>query len=215
MSGQQMSRGAWRRNPVLPRAMTQAVPRLAGSPSWAEPEGGSKRLSGALGGAIESHLPKAVVAESPTITPEDRIIPVGFDITPGNEAGPAPLHRVRTGGCLCGAVRYEVHGEPKLVGLCHCADCRKSTGGYALHYADWPVSAVRLTGQLSTYAGRSFCSDCGSRVVHFSAHHTEVLLGTLDDPPNDLVPQVEIWTIRREPWLPPVPGARQFERDPS
>ncbi len=78
MSGQQMSRGAWRRNPVLPRAMTQAVPRLAGSPSWAEPEGGSKRLSGALGGAIESHLPKAVVAEPPTITPEDRIsVPSG------------------------------------------------------------------------------------------------------------------------------------------
>jgi hypothetical protein len=138
--------------------------------------------------------------------------PPGFDVTPDEATVPGP--KVRTGGCLCGAVRYELHGEPKVVGLCHCSDCRKTTGGLALHYADWPRPAVRIEGALASYAGRSFCPDCGSRVVHFSAHHTEILLGTLDDPPNDLIPQREIWTIRREPWLPPVPGADQFERDP-
>jgi hypothetical protein len=137
----------------------------------------------------------------------------GFDVTPGEEEMTGP--RVRTGGCLCGAVRYEVHGEPKTVGLCHCGDCRKATGGNALFYADWPVSAVRIEGTLASYSGRSFCPDCGSRVVHFSAHHTEVLLGTLDEPPTDLVPRREIWTIRREPWLRPIPGAEQFERDPA
>ena len=137
----------------------------------------------------------------------------GFDVTPGEDEATGP--RVRTGGCLCGAVRFEGHGEPKLVGLCHCGNCRKATGGNALFYADWPVAAVRIEGVLASYSGRSFCPDCGSRVVHFNAHHTEVLLGTLDEPPTDLVPRREIWTIRREPWLRPIPGAEQFERDPA
>ncbi len=36
--------------------------------------------------------------------------------------------KIRTGGCLCGAVRYEVSGEPYIAGLCHCTKCRKLTG---------------------------------------------------------------------------------------
>ncbi|WP_442084069.1 GFA family protein [Rhizobium brockwellii] len=35
---------------------------------------------------------------------------------------------VRTDGCRCGRVRYEVRGEPYVSGLCHCATCRKLTG---------------------------------------------------------------------------------------
>lgn len=143
---------------------------------------------------------------------DEERFPPGFDVTPGDGGGPGV--RVRTGGCLCGAVRYEARGEPKVVGLCHCGDCRKETGGTGLHYGDWPVAAVRIEGPLATYAGRSFCAQCGSRVVHPSSHHTEICLGSLDEPPTGLVPQREIWTIRREPWLAPVPGAAQFERDP-
>lgn len=43
---------------------------------------------------------------------------------------------VRRGGCACGAVRYEVRGEPTVVGLCHCADCRRESGSAFLYYAD-------------------------------------------------------------------------------
>ena len=35
---------------------------------------------------------------------------------------------MRSGSCLCGAVRFTVHGEPEHVGRCHCADCRKESG---------------------------------------------------------------------------------------
>ena len=120
---------------------------------------------------------------------------------------------VRAGGCLCGAVRYEVRGAPERVGLCHCADCRKASGGAALHYGDWPRAAFEMSGRLSTHGGRSFCPACGGRVVHLTEERAEVNLGSLDEPPTDLVPEVEGWTVRREPWMAPVPGAAQFEGD--
>ena len=64
---------------------------------------------------------------------------------------------VRTGGCLCGAVRYSVRGEPVHVGRCHCADCRKESGSAFTVYAQWPVEAFELSGDVSNYDGRGFC----------------------------------------------------------
>lgn len=206
MEGVRGKRGAWRRDPVLPRAMTaQRGATVTAEPSWAEARPEARRAPDhvAPGGPGTPPLPEP----EPDPGPAPQPVP--------DEEGPAPPPTLRQGGCLCGAVRYEARGEPKLIGLCHCADCRKATGGYALHYADWPVAAVRITGRLQTFAGRSFCPECGSRVVHLNADHAEILLGTLDDPPTDLVPQREGWIIRREPWVQPVPGARQFERDPE
>ena len=147
--------------------------------------------------------------------PSDAPVRLGFDLTPGDpegEAPPEPGVRVRRGGCLCGAVRFELRGEPKVVGLCHCGDCRKATGGTALHSGNWPLGAVAIGGTLASFAGRGFCPTCGGRVVHLSAHEAEVNLGALDEAPSGLVPTREGWTIRREPWVAPVPGAEQFER---
>lgn len=72
--------------------------------------------------------------------------------------------RVRCGGCLCGAVRFSVHGEPVVVGTCHCADCRKATGAAFVSYADWPRAAFSSTGEARAFNGRSFCPTGGSRV---------------------------------------------------
>ena len=122
--------------------------------------------------------------------------------------------RLRHGGCTCGAVRFTVRGEPLVVGLCHCLDCRKATGGVAMPYADWPRSAFHHDGAVRTFNGRSFCAVCGSRLFHIEAKTVEVMLGALDTAPGDLVPTQEGWVIRREHWLAPVPDARQSERDP-
>ncbi len=122
--------------------------------------------------------------------------------------------RLRVGRCLCGAVRFEAWGKPGLVELCHCLDCRKASGGSAAHLGTWPAGQVRLHGSLSNAWGRSFCPGCGSHVAHLSAHTVTILLGTLDEPAEDLVPEREIWTLRRQPWVAPVPGAMQFERGP-
>ena len=55
---------------------------------------------------------------------------------------------VRTGGCLCGAVRYEVRGEPVHVGRCHCTDCRKESGSAFTVYGQWPADRFTVTGEL-------------------------------------------------------------------
>jgi hypothetical protein len=123
--------------------------------------------------------------------------------------------KIRTGGCLCGAVRYEVRGNPLKSGLCHCADCRKVTGTSFLAYADWPSDHFTSTGEVATFEGRSFCPKCGSRVFSADASGAEIYLGTLDEAPNGIVPEVEGWCKRREPWLPVIPGTPTYREDPK
>lgn len=120
----------------------------------------------------------------------------------------------RAGGCLCGAVRYTVRGEPVHAGRCHCADCRKESGSAFTWYAQWPVDSFELTGELADYEGRRFCPRCGSQVLTaFDDAFVEIALGTLDDAPSELAPEAEIWIKRREGWIPPVDGAAQFVED--
>ena len=123
--------------------------------------------------------------------------------------------RVRTGGCLCGAVRYAVRGEPVHVGRCHCANCRKESGGPYTIYAQWPVDAFELTGEVAVYEGRHFCPRCGSRLQNHDPGDpvVELPLGSLDDAPFELKPEAELWIKRRESWIPPVEGASQWQEN--
>ena len=117
-----------------------------------------------------------------------------------------------TGGCLCGKVRITASGPPLRIGLCHCMDCRKHHGALFHASAIFPRDAVTLSGAPRTYQGRAFCSVCGSSVFSQSGDEIEVHLGALDAP-DRFRPTYELWTIRRESWLPPVPGVRGYERD--
>ena len=117
-----------------------------------------------------------------------------------------------TGGCLCGDVRIEASGRPYRVGLCHCLDCRKHHGALFGAFAIFPQDAVTVTGETRDWAGRHFCPRCGSSVFARTADEIEVTLGALDAP-DQLKPTYELWTIRREAWLPPFPGVKGYERD--
>ncbi len=117
-----------------------------------------------------------------------------------------------TGGCLCGKVRLVASGRPYRVGLCHCLDCRKHHGALFSASAVFPEDAVSIEGETRDYAGRSFCPECGSSVFARSADEIDVSLGALDAP-DQLEPTYELWTIRRESWLPPFPLARQYARN--
>ena len=75
-----------------------------------------------------------------------------------------------TGGCLCGALRYEAAGEPDYMGHCYCEDCRKASGSGFIPFIGFPASAVRFSGQSRTFtskaanggdAVRNFCPVCG------------------------------------------------------
>lgn len=117
-----------------------------------------------------------------------------------------------TGGCLCGDVRITATGRPDRVGICHCLDCRKHHGALFHASAIFPATAMTVEGETREYAGRHFCPRCGSSVFGRSDDEIEVNLGTLDAP-DQFVPTYELWTVRREAWLPPFPLANHYARD--
>ena len=101
-----------------------------------------------------------------------------------------------TGGCLCGAVRYESSEPPIKAGICHCRMCQKSTGSAFMVIAGFPRTAFRFTkGEPKLYRSSSikdkgFCADCGSLLFDQYLVRTGVSdpdlvwvqLGTLDHP---------------------------------
>lgn len=117
-----------------------------------------------------------------------------------------------TGGCLCGALRFVAEGRPYRVGLCHCLDCRKHHGALFHASAIFPQAAVSIAGEAREYAGRFFCPRCGSPVFARTGDEVEVNLGALDAP-DQFRPTYELWTIRRESWLPPFPNVKGYARD--
>lgn len=75
---------------------------------------------------------------------------------------------MKTGSCLCGAVKYEVHGSLRPVIACHCTQCRKQTGSF-MHATSCSDADFRLTEtrglkwyRASDVARRGFCGECGS-----------------------------------------------------
>lgn len=117
-----------------------------------------------------------------------------------------------TGGCLCGNVRVEAIGDPYRVGICHCLNCRKHHGALFHTSAIFPLQAVTITGDTQSYSGRYFCPKCGSSVFAMSQDEIEVNLGSLDAT-DQLTPTYELWTVRREAWLPEFVNLKHYERD--
>ena len=103
------------------------------------------------------------------------------------------------GGCLCGAVRYEVTGALRDVVECHCAMCRK-THGHIGAYTATPKEGLRITEarglkwyRSSNYARRGFCGECGGTLFFdpVAKDHISIAAGTLD-PPTGLKTIVQI-----------------------
>lgn len=100
----------------------------------------------------------------------------------------ASQHIPVTGGCLCGAVRYESK-EPPIRGFyCHCTICQKNYGGLFQATVQFSGSVVQFTkGELkyyraSNFAKRGFCAECGSPIVFLyeGNPHVWILIGSLD-----------------------------------
>ena len=102
-------------------------------------------------------------------------------------------------------------GQPNRVGMCHCMDCRKYHGALFHASAIFPADAVVILGETNEYDGRYFCPRCGSPLFGRSDVEIEVNLGSFDAP-DQFKPTYELWTIRREKWLQPIPNAKQYER---
>ncbi|MFS4438561.1 GFA family protein [Paracoccaceae bacterium GXU_MW_L88] len=117
-----------------------------------------------------------------------------------------------TGGCLCGAVRFTATGAPERVGLCHCLACRKHHGAVFYAAAIFAPDQVRIDGATQVYEGRHFCPICGSSVYALSEDEVELHLGAFDAP-SQFTPTYELWTCRREAWLPAFDGVTAFTRE--
>jgi hypothetical protein len=95
-----------------------------------------------------------------------------------------------TGGCLCGAVRYEVRGALRDVIECHCAMCRKAHGHVAAYSATAKASLALTEARglrwyaSSAIARRGFCAECGSSLFWEPADkdYVAIAAGTLDAP---------------------------------
>ena len=117
-----------------------------------------------------------------------------------------------SGGCLCGKVQIKTSGQPDRVGVCHCMDCRKHHGALFHASAVFQQDQVAVSGNVAEYEGRYFCPFCGSSVFSTSGDEVEVHLGVLDKP-DQLVPSYELWTVRREAWLPEFSFSERFKGD--
>ena len=119
---------------------------------------------------------------------------------------------IHKGRCACGQVRFEARGEPYRVGVCHCGICRRVHGAPFNFYVVFPRDAVTISGEVSVFHssehGRRYaCSSCQTPVYSHYDHPDEIDLypGAFDEP-GLFQPTYELWTSRREPWLPEFPS---------
>jgi hypothetical protein len=128
-----------------------------------------------------------------------------------------------TGGCHCGAIRYELQGEAITHALCHCTDCRRCAGAPMVGWTMYPEGQLRVTkGTPKTYRSsengrRQFCPDCGSGLFYTNAvvlpGIVDVQSGTYDNP--DAVPaRIHIQTAERIGWMAKAHELPSFERYP-
>ena len=115
------------------------------------------------------------------------------------------------GSCLCGAVQYQVHGEPARFFHCHCSRCRKATGtGHASNLflqpgtLEWIGGAEQVRAFKVPEAKRftnTFCATCGSRLPREVQQAGMVVIpaGSLDQE-TPMAPQARIYYGARTAW---------------
>jgi len=131
-----------------------------------------------------------------------------------------------TGGCQCGAVRYECFAEPLFTGNCHCRDCQKATGGAYTPAFAVPAEAVKITGKLKYYETRSdsgntfsrgFCPICGGRVFGKTSGFPQFILitaGSLDEP-SRFKPNMDFFISSAQPRDHMNPALPKFPKQPK
>ena len=133
-----------------------------------------------------------------------------------------------TGGCQCGAVRYEISSPPVELYVCHCRECRKQSSSAFGISAIFRRQDFRLTqGAVKSWtrgadSGRrvkcNFCPDCGTRIWHEDGDALEPTVsvkgGSLDQP-VDLTRATHIWVSRKLPGVVIPEGAPQFAEEPA
>ena len=133
----------------------------------------------------------------------------------------------KTGGCLCGSVRYEINGRPKLAVSCYCRDCQYVSGGAPAHALIIRAEDVTITkGRAKEYwttsakgnrVARMFCQTCGTPLLAKNEKHPEFLaikVGSLDDP-SQFRARANIWVKSSQSWHRVGGTIPRFKSDPD
>jgi hypothetical protein len=128
-----------------------------------------------------------------------------------------------TGGCPCGAIRYEIASFPLLLYTCNCTDCQKASGSaFALNMPVLAKDFHILQGEPKGWHHLSpkgvpvtsrFCGDCGGRIYGERAKRPEIVnlrAGTLDDT-SWMVPLAHFFTRSAQPWVQPAADAECYQ----
>lgn len=115
---------------------------------------------------------------------------------------------VRTGRCLCGAVRFEARGAPRFISNCHCESCRRASSAPSVTWAGFADANVSLgEGALAAYASspgvtRYFCGRCGSPIAFKGERwpgETHLPVCAFDTP-QELAPTSDHFESEKLPW---------------
>ena len=125
-----------------------------------------------------------------------------------------------TGGCLCGAVRYEIDGPLRKVVYCHCGQCRKTSGHFVaatavdLEHLHITEDAGLSWFESSDIAKRGFCNRCGSSLFWAPAHnkYMAVMAGAIDTP-TGLTSREHIHVADKSDYYELSDGLPQFPQD--
>ena len=137
----------------------------------------------------------------------------------------------QTGGCLCGALRYEFTEPPILTYTCHCTACQKITGSAfssalivaaaACHFIDGETRSFQRTADSGRTVARWVCAKCGTWICNGAKPGTAppgtvfaLRAGTLDDTSMPR-PTVHFWTRSMQPWVVLPEGDTRFETQPA
>jgi hypothetical protein len=131
----------------------------------------------------------------------------------------------RTGGCLCGQVRYRLTAQPLNARICWCRDCQRIAGNGTFN-AVFPAQSVEITGTPSDHvrvAGsgnpvrRRFCPQCGCHLFAETPGYPGVIVvraGTLDDP-SSIKPVANIWSSSAPGWACLDAALERIEKQPA
>ncbi|MEH6405191.1 MAG: GFA family protein [Sneathiella sp.] len=115
------------------------------------------------------------------------------------------------GGCACGAIRFEISGNPEFSIQCHCRKCQRATGGGHSSIIAFASEGVTFTGEIKqfpqnsdigsiTYSG--FCSNCGSPLTSKTERFPDRLYihaATFDDP-SKFKANMVVFENEAQPW---------------
>src|SRR5437879_5987974 len=128
-----------------------------------------------------------------------------------------------TGGCACGAIRYECNAEPITMFNCHCRDCQRATGSAFSAVVYVPAKPFKITkgspryynttSEMVGHNKRGFCPECGSRLFGGITDEGQGITASSLDDPSLFKPRVHIWTSDAQPWDHMDPKRKKFEKD--